>query len=391
MKRKEIRFFIPLALIIIILIIIRLSEPEEIDWSYNFTKSGTTPYGGYIIHDILPDLFPDSEIINREVPIYNVLKNQYFYKTNYIFINSYFAPDELDTQYLMFYVSEGNNVFISAFNIGGKLADSLNINTYGNIFSDDTLSVSLTDSVFLSDKEYSYRKGNFNSYFSKFDTSNTEVLGKNQDGNVNFIRIKHGDGNFFLNTVPLAFSNYHLLNEDNSDYVFRTLSCLPVQGTIWDDYYKAGNRFSSTPLRFIVSQDALSWAYYVGLVSVILFIIFYGRRKQRIIPVIPPLNNSTLEFVRTVGNVYYQQKEHKNIAEKKITYFMDYLRNRYFIKAVTFDNEILKKISEKTSYPIKKLNNIFFLIEQIKNSNNITEAELVKINSQIENFYERTK
>ena len=129
----------------------------------------------------------------------------------------------------------------------------------------------------------------------------------------------------------------------------------------------------------------------MGLVSVILFIIFYGRRKQRIIPVIPPLNNSTLEFVRTVGNVYYQQKEHKNIAEKKITYFMDYLRNRYFIKAVTFDNEILKKISEKTSYPIKKLNNIFFLIEQIKNSNNITEAELVKINSQIENFYERTK
>lgn len=391
MKTKEIKFLIPLALTIIILIIIRLSEPEEIDWSYNFTKNGTIPYGGYVIHDILPDLFPDSEIKNREVPIYNVLKNQYFYETNYIFINSYFAPDELDTQYLMFYVSQGNNVFVSAFDIRGKLADSLNINTYGNIFSDDTLSVTLTDSVFLSDEIYTYKKGNFSSYFAGYDTAKAEVLGKNQGGNVNFIRIKHGEGNFFLNTVPLAFSNYHILNEDNSDYVFRTLSCLPVQETIWDDYYKVGNMFSSTPLRFIVSQDSLSWAYYVGLISIVLFIIFYGRRKQRIVPVIPPLNNTTLEFVRTVGNVYYQQKEHKNIAEKKINYFMEYLRNRYFIKAVTFDNEVLNKISEKTSYPIRKLKNIFSFIEQIKNSKNITEAELVKINSQIENFYERTR
>ena len=217
------------------------------------------------------------------------------------------------------------------------------------------------------------------------------MLGKNQDNEVNFIRIKYGRGNFFLSTVPLAFSNYHLLNEDNSGYVFRTLSCLPAQKTIWDDYYKDGNKFSSTPLKFIVSQEALRWAYYLALLSVILFIIFYGRRKQRIIPVVPPLSNTTLEFVRTVGNLYYQQKEHKNIAQKKINYFMDYLRNKYFIKSGTFDNEVLGKISDKSSFPIDKLKNMFSLIEQIKTCNNISETELVKINSQIEKFYKRTR
>ena len=391
MKKKEIKFLVPIAVTIIILIIIRLSQPEEIDWSYNFTEASTIPYGGYVIHDILPDLFPGSEIINRDVPIYNVLKDEYYYETNYIFINSYFSPDQLDTEYLMFYVSQGNNVFVSAFDIRGKLADSLHIETFGYFFNEDTVNISLTDSALTTNKGFTYRKGNFSNYFISYDTARTQVLGINQDGEANFIRIKHGDGNVFLNTVPLAFSNYHLLNEDNSGYVYRVLSFLPVQETIWDDYYKAGNKFSSTPLRFIVSQDSLSWAYYLALISIILFIIFYGRRKQRIIPVIPPLQNSTLEFVRTVGNLYYQQKEHKNIAEKKITYFMESLRNRYFVKSGSFDDDVLKKISDKSSYPVNKLKYIFLLIERIKSSKNISEDNLVKINSLIENFYERTK
>jgi len=391
MKRKEIRFLIPIVITIVILFVIKMSEPEQIDWSYDFSKNGTIPYGGYIVHDILPDLFPTTEIINREVPIYNVLKVNYYYKTNYLFINSYFAPDELDTQYLMDYVKRGNNVFISAFDIQGNLADSLQIKTYGNIFNDDTLKIILTDSVISSDKGYTYNKGNFGSYFINYDTVNTNVLGKNQNGKTNFIRVKLGDGNIFLNTVPLVFSNYHLLNEENIDYVYRAISCLPVQKTIWDDYYKAGNKFSSTPLRFIISQEPLRWAYYIALLSVILFMIFYGRRKQRIIPIISPLRNTTLEFVDTVGNLYFQQKEHKNIAVKKITYFLDYLRNRYFIKSGSFDDEAIKKISDKSSFPIVKLKNILLLIEQVKTSKNISEAELVNINSQIENFYERTR
>jgi hypothetical protein len=391
MKKKEIKFLIPIVVTIIILIIIRLSQPEEIDWSYDFTKTRRIPYGGYIVHDILPDLYPDADIINRDVPIYNVLKDEHYYKTNYIFINSYFVPDGLDTQYLMYYVSQGNNVFISAFDIRGKLADSLQIQTYGYFFNEDTVNINLTNSSISTVNGFTYKKGNFSNYFFTYDTARTQVLGINQDGQANFIRIRYGDGNFLLNTVPLAFSNYHLLNEDNSGYVFRALSCLPVQETIWDDYYKAGNKFTSTPLRFIVSQDSLSWAYYLGLISIILFIIFYGRRKQRIIPVIPPLRNSSLEFVRTVGNLYYQQKEHKNIATKKIAYFLDYLRNRYFLKSGVLDDEALKKISDKSLYPVEKLKNIFSLIEQIKSSNYVTETELVKVNSQIENFYERTK
>jgi hypothetical protein len=218
-----------------------------------------------------------------------------------------------------------------------------------------------------------------------------QVLGTNDDDKVNFLRIKYGEGNFLLNTVPLAFTNYHLLNSKNNDYVYKALSHLPVQKTFWDDYYKDGNKYTTSMLQYVLWQQALKWAYFIILVSVFLFILFYGRRKQRIIPVIPPLANTTVEFVKTVGSLYYQQKDYKNIAEKKISYLLDYIRNKYLIRTGEFDEDTVKKISEKSLIPYRKLKSLLNEIQKIKFNLNISEEDLINLNYQIEKFYESTK
>jgi len=391
MKKKNIKFLLPLIATLIILTIIKIAEPEEVDWTESFAKKDKIPYGGYIIYDVVSDLFPDNAVELKELPIYNILKGNYYYNTNYVFINTYFSPDRLDTEYLLEYVAEGNNVFISAFGIYGDLADSLKIKTFDTFFSDDSVNINFSLANLESDNGYSYFKGNFENYFSEYDTALVQVLGKNRNDNVNFLRIKYGNGNFFLNTVPLAFTNYHLLNSGNNEYVYKALSHLPVQRTFWDDYYKDGNKYTASMLQYILSQQALKWAYFIILVSVLLFIFFYGRRKQRIIPLILPLRNTTVEFVETVGNLYYQQKDFKNIAEKKISYFLDFVRNKYFIKTGNFDDETIRKISYKSSLSIVKLKAIFREIEKIKQSPKITEENLININYQLEKFYERTK
>ncbi len=391
MKRKNIKYLIPLIITLIILTIIKIVEPEEVDWTKSFAKKDKIPYGGYIIYDIVPNLFPDNEVVLKELPIYNILKDNYYYGTNYIFINTYFSPDRLDAEYLLGYVSDGNNVFISAFGIYGDLADSLKIKTFDEFFSQDSVNINFSLPEVKSEKGYSYFRGNFENYFSEFDTTLVQVLGKNENGNVNYLRIKYGKGNFFLNTVPLAFTNYHLLNSDNNEYVYKALSHLPVQKTFWDDYYKDGNKYTASTLQYIMSQQSLKWAYFIILVSVVLFIFFYGRRKQRIIPVIPPLTNTTVEFVETVGNLYYQQKDYKNIAEKKISFFLDHIRNKYFVKTSSFDEETIQKIADKSSLSTGKIKSILREIEKINHSQKITEEDLVNINYQIEKFYERTK
>jgi hypothetical protein len=173
--------------------------------------------------------------------------------------------------------------------------------------------------------------------------------------------------------------------------VYKALSHLPAQNTLWDDYYKVGNKYTASALQYILSQESLKWAYYLLLGSIVLFIFFYGRRKQRIIPVIEPLKNTTVEFVQTVGNLYYQQKDYKNIAEKKISYFLDFIRNKYFIKASSYDDDTLKRISEKSLIEIGIVKRIFREIEKIKSTEKISEEALTNINYQIEKFYERTK
>ena len=391
MKKKNLKFLLPLFITLIILTIIKIAEPEEVDWSKSFAKKDKIPYGGYIIYDISKGLFPDKEFELKELPIYNTLKGKYHYNTNYVFINTYFSPDRLDTEYLLDYVAEGNDVFISALGIYGNLADSLQIKTYDVFFSQDSVNINFSLAGLKSDSGYSYFKGNFENYFSEFDTTLVQVLGKNGNDKVNFLRIKYGEGNFLLNTVPLAFTNYHLLNSANNEYVYKALSHLPSQNTFWDDYYKDGNKYSATILQYILSQKALKWAYFFMLVSVFLFIFFYGRRKQRIIPVMSPLTNTTLEFVETVGNLYYQQKDFKNIAEKKISYLLDYLRNKYSIKASTFNEETISKITEKSSINTGILKSLFKEIKKINDSTKITEDELININYKIEKFYERTR
>ena len=391
MKRKNIKYLVPLIITLIIITIIKIIEPEEIDWTKSFAKKDKIPYGGFIIYDISDELFPTEDVVLKELPIYNILKDNYYFNTNYVFINSYFSPDRLDTEYLLRFVADGNNVFISAFGIYGNLADSLKIQTFDEFFSEDSININFSLPEVKSGNGFTYFKGNFDNYFSEFDTALVQVLGENENGNGNFLRIKYGEGNFLLNTVPLAFTNYDLLNSDNNEYVYKALSHLPVQQTFWDDYYKDGNKYQASTLQYIMSQQSLKWAYYIILVSVVFFIFFYGRRKQRIIPVIAPLTNTTVEFVETVGNLYYQQKDFKNIAEKKISYFLDYLRSKYLIKTGSFDEETIQKIADKSSLSSGKIKSILREIGKINHSQKITEEDLTNINYQIEKFYERTK
>lgn len=391
MKKSNYKFIIPIIITLVILTAIKIIEPEEIDWTKSFAAKDKIPYGGYIISDISSKMFPGEEVLLKEFPIYNTLKDQYYFSTNYIFINTYFMPDVLDTEYLLDYAAEGNNVFISAFGIYGDLADSLRIKVYEEFFSDDSINTNFTLPELKSDVGFTYSGENFKNYFSEFDTSLVQILGQNEFGQVNFLRIKYGNGNFFLHTLPIVFTNYYLLKQGNNEYVYKLISHLPLQKTFWDDYYKDGNKFTASSLNYIVSQPSLRWAYYIILISIVLFIFFYGRRKQRIIPIISPLTNTTVEFVEIVGNLYYQQKDYRNIAEKKITFFLEYLRNKYFIKTITFEDETIQKISAKSGIQKGKVKSIFIEIKKINRSTKITEDDLLSLNYYIEKFYERTK
>jgi hypothetical protein len=114
--------------------------------------------------------------------------------------------------------------------------------------------------------------------------------------------------------------------------------------------------------------------------------IFEARRRQRIIPVIKPLSNTSLEFTQTIGNLYFQTADHKNIAEKRIAFFLEQLRSTHGINAHHASDETIKTIARKTGNGEEDVQKLFLVIQTIQKKNQISETELKELNKRLDQF-----
>ena len=386
--KKDWKYIIYLSLFIGIYATVQLLSPKQHNWSITLSHVDKNPYGTYALNEMMPALFDSITHVNET--LYELLKSK---NTNTAFfsLSTTLNLDKADTETLFSYISKGNTAFLSAHYFNGHFADTLQLNTVDYLFNNQSL-IDLRDSIslrFLNSSldtltNYKYRKDNAHNYFNSFDTLKTTIIGKNDSDKPVTLRIAIGNGALIVNSTPLAFTNINLLNGENHAFASQSLSYLGNQKLIWTEYYHLGRMEASTPLRFVLSQDSLSSAYYITIFSLLLFILFESKRKQRVIPIIPPVQNTTLEFVATIGNLYYQQGDHKNIADKKIIFLMDTLRSKYHFDPLAETD--VSVIARKTGNDEDGTAALFALIKKIQEKDQITVDELISLNEQIENF-----
>ena len=246
---------------------------------------------------------------------------------------------------------------------------------------------------FFANKNGNQTKSQFNigastSYFNKIDTLNTIVLGYqevNKKKYINFIKVAHRQGFFYLHTQPACFTNYHLLKDNHSKYTENVVSYIPKGKLLWFVKDQNGEIASDSPMRFILSQPALKWAWLLSLIGILVFMIFNAKRRQRVVPIITPLPNTTLDFTKTIGNLYYQEGDHQNIVDKKIIYFLERIRNEYLIDTSILDDNFIKKLHQKSGKKLEDIEKVVRLINyQRKSYNQSIEEDLIEINNAIE-------
>jgi hypothetical protein len=119
----------------------------------------------------------------------------------------------------------------------------------------------------------------------------------------------------------------------------------------------------------------------------LLIYLFESKRKQRIIPVIQPLKNASVDFVKTIGRLYFQRRDNKNLAQKMTVHFQDHVRSKYGIRVPLTDPEFEKRLAWKTGYDTTALKDMVYFMNMLQDEHTVMDEALLELNQKLEHFY----
>lgn len=389
---RDFKIYISIAtLLLVVYLVAQYNKPSAINWQPTLYYQDKIPYGTYILHNELPHFFPGATVTNTNQDLYDLFHKSNNSNSNYLILSKSVKISKYDYKELVAYIERGNSVLISTLEWGGKFADTLDLST-GVELKKKEQKLNFTNGKLKEPQSYRYDKDITGEYFSSFDTAHAVVLSKNEKGHATLLCFKYGKGTLYLCANPLIFSNYALLSDRGDDYAAKVLSYLPKsQAIYWDEYQNGDIPEDTSPMRVFFNDPSLSWAYYISLFGMVVFVLYEMKRRQRIIPIIEPLKNSTVEFANVVGQVYYEQRNNMNIAQKMIIFFYEHLRTKYYLKTNPLDNEFIERLSQKTGIEHSFAQELIGHIKYVLVQHQVGDHELIRLNQLIEQFYKKTR
>lgn len=392
---RSIKIYIGILFLILVgIVLVDANRPKPINWRKSFSLKEKIPFGMYVFNQEKEAVFENQKVIQfSETPYeyfderFNYIDTTYNVQGTFFYVNGRFDLDEESITELFYFAEHGNTIFLSCENFPISLRDSLNFKIKYSNFIEDSVAVKINR--FQKETSILNREAN-NLYFEEIDSIAT-VLGSQSNGNntedkINFIKVPYGKGAFILHTQPIVFTNYYLL-KDNYRYCENVLSYLPKNDIFWKVKRYDGNNLEQSPLRFIFSQPALKYAWLFAMYGLLVFMLFNAKRRQRVIPINIPLKNTTVEFTKTIGNLYYQERDHLNIIDKKIIFFLEKIRNDYYLDTFNLDESFVNKLSQKTGKNKTEVNELISFIKKLRTQTSASEEDIINLNKKIEKFY----
>jgi len=379
--------------------------PHKFDPRITLRTKDKIPYGTYAAFTNLKYLFRNATILTsrREPGFWDSVSN-YDPQQAFITITDRFGADEYEMNRLIKFAEKGNDVFISARYLSAVADEKLGCNSSAFDFSyvpvedlQENMSISLVAPPFNSKVEFNYPGKTVNSFFTSIDSSTTDVLGVDEKGRPNFIHLSAGKGNFYVQLEPLAFSNYFILHKNNIDYYEKVISLInpATRKIVWDEYYLYKPKVSESPeknkgwMSVLLKYPAFKAALITAICSLVLFVLLEMRRKQRYIPVVSKPRNDSLDFIKTIGRLYYDNADHKNLCRKMSAYFLEHVRTKYKLATGNLNEEFIENLQFKSGVNEEQLRKIISFINNLNENNVVTQRQLMNFYKQLETFYKK--
>lgn len=421
-----------IGLVVLLLFIAFGANRSKFDWKEDYKKESVNPYGLYIADELLSKQFSDWKFHEITDSLTGTLTNHLRQEpANYVFVGGGMYLSDNDVNELLDFVETGNTALISSRSLPYQLATNFNLNwceevdnydydysyewTDYDYFHDTIATLNFTHPKLESTSDYNYeflfKKENRYRDWSYMDANficedEIAILGLANDSLINFVRLPYGDGYFYLHSTPIAFTNINLLKKQQLEYFNKVFQHLP-EGDIYLDYAshvpvdvarrnndylnQQQNKNLSTehPMKYILSQPALRWAWYILLVLALLYLVFRAKRQQRVIPILAQNENSSLEFIQTIGRLNFLKNNHKHIVVQQMKLWQSHVRERYHI--LPKSEEFVQKLSTKAKFPKERLEKILLIYRNIEASSYASEKVLIEFHRLLEDFYKHAK
>ncbi len=380
------------------------------------------PYGTYIFYQLLREQKNKIRIVKRnsQYKYLDTVKNQ---KRLYVLVTKNFNTHYRRIEKIMNFVYRGNFAFISANNFPNELTNlfysrfehkrsyykDIQINFYPHSLR--TAKGYKLKFYFKRKNIYTYwsdfydKKNNYE--YNEYDdsTSTPDSTFKNYEfnklnQNTVFLSIKYGKGMIFLHSIPYSFSNLIMRHELGVEHAEKVISLLPDVPVLYDTYLSSVNASDhgggektnrSSPLQFILENRSLRWAYYLLLTMALIYLIFKGKRKQKIIPPKETFENTTVQFADTMSKLYLQYGQHKYLVFQQEKNLMNYIRGRYYFHTRNADDEFVNRLAVKSGIELDKLNELFKNFRKTKQTNHANSDDVIRIHNLVEYFYKNCK
>lgn len=450
--RKSIGLLVAGAALFVVFLVLPKKFGARYSWWYpNYQVESKDPYALYFIYDLLKNSSRDFTVLEDSLTF-----DERDDSSAFVFIGVQMNYDSVENERLLDFVEEGHVAFIASEGLpvsllyrmcwrkhdgswfiqyeNGEEYPVLQEDFYDEFFYDfyrDSLAVlELTlDSTILSHTllfRSDYEVGLFNwhelgeellcpcwsacpdeeialralgririgDYVYENEEGEEEPLG------VNFFYLPFGKGKIYLHSTPLAFTNYSLLEEEGFAYASAVFAHLPKGHIYWDsrptfafdDIDDVYPTLSQTPLKYVLSQPSLAWAWYLLLSSGLLFVLFMGKRRQRIVPVLVQPKNTSMEYVALIGQLTFLKGNHRKLGLEMLRLWVGYVHRHY---ALSLHGELCSKqasaLARRSGVSQELIEKIFLLKKNVERSSRFEEPVLISLHKLLSAFYEQDR
>ena len=384
------------------------------DWSENYDRRGKEPFDLLALYELL-GARPEGLLTLGDTAALRALDTLSAY--NYLFVGEYpYYTDQQEARLLDF-VARGGKAFIAAKSLPEGLTAQL--------FSEDCYEEALFPTVYLdSVNAYRYPGGDsFHlvnvrywqvspmplSFFAESllcdEIVNYQVLGGIDTVGINFLRVGYGEGDFYLHSNPVFFTNWFVLDSVQYRYPQAMLEAIADGPVAWDEASRRYRRSSTgggaverdyeggrnllngnETLRYIQQNRELAFAWYAVLAGVLLFVIFRGKRRQRVIPLLPGRENSSRRFIDTISRLVYQQGNHTALARRELTSLRFHLNQRFGLRW-TEGAPPPAELQQRLGLAVETVERALSQIRLVEAGRSMTEGDLLRFYRSVEPLY----